>query len=202
MIKLSPEVMSMIRSPEYTLYSETYTNFQQSFSSAFSQLQLLIPTRYSSLKTVFVIFRPATTAANATYVLFPSSRVNFGLTDYQFLLGSDAYPPTKIKGTGSGNCEPFEELKKSLHCGGGSITSMGIINWTNYQMLTVTEATATTADDTHTGTFIIACDFESYTGKSGALLSGVNTLGSDLYLNATFANSAAVIDTFCIMTLN
>ena len=74
---------------------------------------------------------------------------------------------------------------------------MGIINYTNYQFPTATEATATTADDAHTGTFILACDFESYSGKSGALLSGVNTLGSDLYLNATFSNSAvAVIDTF------
>ena len=48
----------------------------------------------------------------------------------------------------------------------------------------------------NTGTFILACDFESYSGKSGAILSGVNTLGSDLYLNATFASSAAVIDVF------
>ena len=39
-----------------------------------------------------------------------------GLTDYQFLLGSDAYPPTNIQGTGAGYCEPFEELKKSFHC--------------------------------------------------------------------------------------
>ena len=37
----------------------------------------------------------------------------------------------------------------------------------------------------------------SYDGTSGALLSMVNILGSDLYLNATFANSAAaVIDVF------
>ena len=41
-----------------------------------------------------------------------------GLTDYHFLLGSDTYPPPKIKGTDLGFCEPFEELKKSLHCGG------------------------------------------------------------------------------------
>ena len=74
---------------------------------------------------------------------------------------------------------------------------MGIINWSNYKFTNATDATATTADDSHTGTFILACDFESYSGKSGALLSGVNTLGSDLYLNATFASSdAAVINTF------
>ena len=52
-------------------------------------------------------------------------------------------------------------------------------------------AAATGADTAITGTFVLACDFESYSGKSGALLSGVSTLGSDLYLNATLGGSAA-----------
>ena len=139
------------------------------------------------------ILRPADIAANAGYTVYPSSRVNFALTDYQFLLGSEAYPPTKIKGSGSGYCEPYEELKKSFHCGGSSLSSMGIINYTNYWNPTATEATSVFGDGTKVGTFILACDFESYSGKSGALLSGVNTLGSDLYLNATFASSAAAV---------
>ena len=76
------------------------------------------------------------------------------------------------------------------------IISMGIINWSNDRFTNATRATLTTADDLHTGTFILACGFDSYSGKSGTLLSGVNTLGSDLYLNATFASSgSAVIDT-------
>ena len=69
---------------------------------------------------------------------------------------------------------------------------MGILNWTNYQFVSAIDVTATTVDDLDTGTFILACDFESYTVKSGALLSG-----RDLYLNAIFASSAtAVIDVF------
>ena len=193
MIRLDPSVMSMIRSPEYTMYSESYSNFQQSYgTTGFPQLTLLIPTRYSSLKTAFVIFRKASAVTNATYLLYTSARSTFGLTDYQFLLGSDAYPPTKIKGTGSGYCECFEELKKSFHCGGSSLASMGILNNTNYSIVAASGANAA-----NTGTFILACDFESYTGRSGSILSGVSTLGSDLYLNATFGNSeAATIDMF------
>ena len=57
MIKLSPEVMSMVRTSEYTIYSETYLNFQQSIASTTTQLEQLIPSRYSSLKTVFVGMR-------------------------------------------------------------------------------------------------------------------------------------------------
>ena len=144
MILLSPDVMSMIRAPEYTIYSESYTNFQQSYSAAYPQLQLLIPTRYSSLKALFVIFRKASAVANAIRLLYTSARSTMGFSDYQFLLGSEAYPPTKIKGTDSGFCEPFEELKKSFHCGGSTLgASMGIPNYTNCQL---TGAGATGAD--------------------------------------------------------
>ena len=97
MIKLCPEVMFMVCSEECTIYSEIFTIFQQAYSAAFSQLQPLIPTRYSSLKTVFVLFRPAATSANALYVLFPSPRVTFGLTDYQFLLESECLSTNKNK---------------------------------------------------------------------------------------------------------
>ena len=69
---------------------------------------------------------------------------------------------------------------------------MGILNNANYSIVAATGANAAA-----TGTFILSCDFESYTGRSGSILSGVSTLGSDLLLNATFANSeAATIDTF------
>ena len=86
MIRLGSEVMNMIRSPAYTIYSETYSNFQQSYTAAFAQMQLLIPTRYSSLKTAFVIFRKASAVANATRKLYTHARSTMGLTDYQFLL--------------------------------------------------------------------------------------------------------------------
>ena len=113
-----------------------------------------------------------------------------GLVDYQFLLESDTYPPKKIKGIDSGFCEPFEELKKSFHCGGSTLSSMGIINYTNYQIPTSTATIISTGEDSaHTGTFILACDFKSYTGHSSMILSGVNTLGMDLYLNATLADT-------------
>ena len=63
---------------------------------------------------------------------------------------------------------------------------MGILNLASYKITSATGADAAT-----TGTFILSCDFESFSGKSGSILSGVSTLGSDLYLNATFASSAA-----------
>ena len=83
MIKLSPEVMSMVRSPEYTIFSESDQNFQQSYASTFPQLQLLIPSRYSSLKTAFVIFRKAIAVANATYIV-SKCKINNGFSRLSF----------------------------------------------------------------------------------------------------------------------
>ena len=40
MVKLSPHVLSMVRSPEYTIYSETCTNFQQTMAAAAGLLKL------------------------------------------------------------------------------------------------------------------------------------------------------------------
>ena len=55
----------------------------------------------------------------------------------------------------------------------------------------------TGADEAHSGIFVIRQDFESYSGKSGALLSGASTLGNDLYFSANFgAMAAAIFDFF------
>ena len=54
MIKLSEPILAMVKSQNYTMYSETYTNFQQTVASGTTQLEQLIPSRYSSLKTIFV----------------------------------------------------------------------------------------------------------------------------------------------------
>ena len=43
---------------------------------------------------------------------------------------------------------------------------------------------------------MIGQDFESYSGKSGALLLGANTLGNDLYFSATFDSMAAAMFDF------
>ena len=43
---------------------------------------------------------------------------------------------------------------------------------------------------------MIGQDFESYSGKSGALLSGTSTLGNNLYFSANISEMAAAIFDF------
>ena len=110
----------MIRSNEYCIYTETYTNFQQTLAATAgsSQIEQLIPTHYSSLKTVFLTMRKTTLVLNATHgALYPTMRSSFGLVDYCFRLGSEQIPPTRVRYTGFGFIEAYEALKTALHCG-------------------------------------------------------------------------------------
>ena len=47
-------------------------------------IEQLIPTRYSSLKTVFVVQRVSATSLNTTHLLNPNSRDTFDRIDYCF----------------------------------------------------------------------------------------------------------------------
>ena len=87
--------------------------------------------------------------------------------------------------------EAYEALKVSQHAGGNTLASMGILKNASY----------TVNDDTNNksnGQFCIGQDFESYSGKSDALLSAISTLGSDLYHSGNYTsasfNDSAVFD--------
>ena len=86
-----------------------------------------------------------------------------------------------------------------LHSGGNTLVSMGIINATNYVVATPS-GSGTSSDQYLTGgLFVVGQDFETYScGKSGSILSGVSTVGSDLYFSANFSVStpASIFDYF------
>ena len=113
----------------------------------------------------------------------------FQITDYCFRLGPKQIPPTRVRCEGYGYVEAFEALKVAFHCGGNTLASMGILNATNY---IVDKAEALS------GLFVIGQDLESYSGKSGSLLSGISTLGSDLFFSANYSDMTvpALLDFF------
>ena len=180
----------MFKSNNYTIYTESYNNFRQSVAQDVMNIEQLIPTRYSSLKTVFVVQRVSATSLNTGHTLNPNSRDTFEIVDYCFRLGSEQIPPSRIRAKGTNYVEAFEALKVAFHCGGNALTPMGILNRSMY---------SETASSDLGGLFVIGQDFESYSGKSGSLLSGISTLGSDLYFSANYtANTmaAAIFDYF------
>ena len=165
MIKLSEPILAMVKSNNYTIYTESYNNFRQSVALNVMNIEQLIPTRYSSLKTVFVVQRISATSLNTAHTLNPNSRDTFEIVDYCFRLGSEQIPPSRIRAIGTNYVEAFEALKVAFHCGGNALTPMGILNRSTF---------SETASSDLGGLFVIGQDFESYSGKSG-LLSGIST---------------------------
>ena len=94
----------------------------------------------------------------------------------------------QVRCTGYGFVEAYEGLKVALHSGGNAICSMGVLSTVNYVPATPSRADYTT---TNGGYFVLATDFKTYSGKSGQLLQGANTLGSDLYFSANVGAMAA-----------
>ena len=161
MIRLSEPILAMVKSNNYTIYTESYNNFRQSINQDATSVEQLIPTHYSSLKTVFVVQRLSSNSLNSRYKVNPNTRDTFEITDYCFRLGSEQIPPSRIRALETNYSEPFEALKVAFHCGGNTLNCMGILDHTSY---------SNTAKTDLTGLFVIGQDFESYSGKSGSLL--------------------------------
>ena len=100
------------------------------------------------------------------------------ISQYSFRVGSKIIPPNWVKcPLTQNNIEAFEELKKSLHAGCNALVSVGIHNLAKYNVMTCTDAS---------GSFIIGQDFEKFSGKSGQIISGLDTTSSDLFFSGTW----------------
>ena len=176
MIRLSEPILAMVKAQNYTIYSETYTNFQQSIAAT-TQLEQLIPTRYSSLKTLLLCQRTDACVSNSDWKGNPNTRSSFGISDFCLRLGSTQIPPSRIRGTNYGFIECYEMLKTAFHCGGNALVSMGALNATNYIVPSASDLS---------GLFVLGIDLESYSGRSGALLSGISTLSTDLIYSSNY----------------
>ena len=78
--------------------------------------------------------------------------------------------------------EPFEELKRAFAAPGNSLVSMGCHDAPSYVIDSETDGT---------GSFVIGCDMESYSGKSQEMVSGLDCSGTDVYISALFPSLAA-----------
>ena len=69
-------------------------------------------------------------------------------------------------------------MKKAFHAGGNTLASLGIHNVTSYNIRNANTDT--------TGTFVIGQDFEQFSGKSGQIISELDSTGSDLFFSGTW----------------
>jgi hypothetical protein len=148
---------------------DSFANYQSAIETGAASANILIPARYSSLKTLFTVFR-----ISANIVLKAKSsiseRINPFAADngqWYYSIGGKNIPSTPVKT----NTEAAAEMCKALHAfGAQSHTSL------------ITRATWSAK----LGTYIIAADLESQPHKSKLSESGINTLSTNTYLIAQF----------------
>jgi hypothetical protein len=175
-----------------------YRNYQYSNTglvyNTLTQLQVPIPAKFSSLKSLFLTFRDQYNIA--TY--FPYSSVTKGLVDYQFRIGASVMPskaPTStINGVPAASyVEHFAELLKAI----GNISDL--MHTPSIEKASYTLPTSIALNDTNaatcttsSGSFYIGIDLENYAAASkDSLFAGMNTNTDDIYCVANFINPVA-----------
>jgi hypothetical protein len=158
-------MVSQSNSGGYMISFDSFANFASSLETGAGGMNVLIPARYSSLKTLFTIIRETDKIATHTTRSISARSNLFGdAGSWYYSIGGKNIPSTPVKT----NTEAAAEMCKALHAfGATSHTSL------------ITRATWTAAQD---GTYVIAADLESQPHKSKLSESGINTLSTNTYL--------------------
>ena len=163
-----------------------YRNYQFSFSltqNVQTQVNVPIPAKFSSLKSIFIMARDQGTGA-ATF--FPLSTVTKGLQNYYFRVGSTVMPSKAVDDYVSA----FAELTKAI----GSISDLNhhpSIEYTSYS-LTDSVANGHTDASVNSGSFYIGIDLENYaSADKSSIFAGYNSNTDDIYAVLTHTNTAS-----------
>ena len=167
----------------------SYTN-SAAITTAGTQVSFPIPAKFSSLKNIFVATR--TTAGTAAQ--YPSSHCVFGLTSYNFRVGSEVLPstaPTSIP-------EIYNEAVKCF----GSLADLQVqpsIDNTAYSLnVPHTAVGLIQASTEDSGAFLVGIDMEIYqNADKSSIFAGSNTNTSDIFyiVNHTPAADVTILQT-------
>ena len=164
----------------------SYRNFQYSFavaaSSTTTQVNMPVPAKFSSLKSLFLCTRDQQQGA-AGY--FPHSTVKYGISNYYWRLGSQVVP-TKYPDT---TTEMFAEAVKAV----GSLADIShqpSIDITSYT-LDVSPNTSDTTITNNSGSFYIGLDVEQYSASDrSSIFCGYNSNTDDIFAVINYSGSS------------
>lgn len=184
-VELNSEAARMISAQNaggYVISSESYANFANTLPSGVSNANVLIPARFSSLKTLFTVFRKQANigTANAKSISDRYNPFGNGSRSAYYSIGGKNIPSTPI----TTDTEAFAELAKATHSF-GAVNSNTLIKYSTYK-----------ATD---GTFLLGQDLEVQSHKSRVSEQGINTLSTNTHLITQFTSSlddALRVDTF------
>jgi hypothetical protein len=158
-------MVSQSNSGGYMISFDSFSTYASSLETGAGTMNILIPARFSSLKTLFTVIRETDKIPTHTARSISGRSNLFGDTgQWYYSISGMNIPSTPVKT----NTEAAAELCKALHAfGAQSHTSL------------ITRATWIASQD---GTYVIAADLESQPHKSKLSESGVNTLSTNTYL--------------------
>lgn len=183
-VELNSEAGRMISQQNaggYVISGDSFANYASTISSGVSNANILIPARFSSLKTLFTMFRKQSNIASSS-----AKTVSERLNPYQsageayYSIGGKNVPSTPM----TSSTEMFAEVQKSLHTF-GTVDSSSMLSRANYSI--------------QNGAFVLAQDLEALSHKSKVSENGINTLSTNTHLYSRFAGTTAYalrVDTF------
>lgn len=194
----------------YQISTSSYRHYSNTIPAGSTQNEILVPARFSSLKSLYHCLRPQTNLNNASHFSI-SERIKNYFTRAQLRIGSALYPSQPIEMTNNYyQPAPVPGTTSSLSSGptgsapqaysllinalGSSINTLNIpCNMNGEVYANNTAGVPITTDGgyyiaSHTGStagFVLGFDVESFGPSdtcSGPLSAGLNTLGISIYL--------------------
>ena len=203
-IELSDEGMGIINSmtpfnqPVY-LHGNFWRHYASSLpASTAGNYSTLVPARFASLKSICVLPRRST-EANAQQAYSLSSRINPGIQNYFFRIGSYILPNKSVtlqnSSTTYGYAEAFAELQRAFHSLNHNEFA-GQVSYVLYNVADTADAVAgvnvaATTTTSNKNAFALAVELELWNQRSDVMLSGMNTLSQQVFFECNIANMGA-----------
>jgi len=178
-------------------------NFQTTIASAAaSSASVLIPARYSSVKSYMTSFRNSATTGSSAGIYNSFARYNPHIKSFSYRIDGRQYPSVPIiahNGTVDLAGEVFMELIKCFDAA-NAVTFDCVFNLGMYVSTGTLDTTATVPKNTDS--FLIGVDFEEAMGGGRAVVSGKDTNSNNTFLECQFHDSsvmpAMLIDTYAL----
>jgi hypothetical protein len=194
-IELGDEGMAMVnsvapRNNSLFLHGNTFRHYTSTIPNGYSgSYSTLIPSRQASLKSLMVLPRRSTEIVDPTsYSL--SSRVNPNIASYWWRVGSALVPQKPInlinQNTTGGFSEGYSEIQKAWHSL-GHFEMASSLSYPYFNVADTSDALGggvvapSTTSNSYKNAFMIQTELESFANRTDVILSGMNTLSSQVF---------------------
>jgi hypothetical protein len=198
-VEVSQQAMDDIRRAHggrYAISSESYRNYTESITAGAGEKVVLIPAKFSSLKTLICALRADSNSSNLNANTV-SSRAKGGMSQYQFRLAGGLSLPSQPVDCADG-AQPIAELQRAYHALGVS-NSQTMFNTTQFNADDGKPAGGAIQTDANHGSYLFGINLDAFGASSHLLEQGTDTLGAgNIFLNMTqgAANVASQLSTF------